>query len=356
MNITLLKKNIPGSRLFLLSSLFATMLAVFVFFHTFLPVDRLNRTSIPFHIEAGEGSYQIARHLESAGLIRSRTMFALYAFFTGNAFKLQTGDYLRTTSLNARGILRKFVAGDIVKENTTIKEGWDLHDIAAELEARGYFTQDEFFAVTGYPGVDLRTALTLPFPKEFSREFAFLKDKPLHVSLEGYLFPDTYQITTNETPESLVRRMLKNFEAKLTPEIFEKIQTQGRSIFEVVNIAALLEKEVRTLEDKKIVAGVLQKRLENGMRLQADATVVYIREGNHYKVSIEETQVESPYNTYRVYGLPFGPIANPGLESLEAALEPEESPYWFYLSARDGTTIFTRNFEEHKAAKTRYLQ
>ncbi len=356
MNTNLLKKNILGSRLFLLSSALAATLAVFVFFHIFLPVDRLNHTSLPFHIEAGEGSYQIAQNLKDVGLIHSRTMFTLYAFFTGRAFKLQTGDYLLATSLNAHDILDKFVAGDIVKENVTLKEGWDLYDIARELEARGYFTQDEFFAVTGYPGEDLRTETTLPLPKDFSGDFTFLKDKPLHVSLEGYLFPNTYQITTNETPESLVRRMLKNFEANLTPEILEKIQAQGKSIFETITFASLLEKEVRTLADKKIVAGVLQKRMENEIRLQADATVVYVREGNHYKVSVEETQVESPYNTYRVYGLPFGPIANPGLESIQAALEPEESPYWFYLSARDGTTIFTRNFEEHKAAKAQYLQ
>lgn len=346
MNITLLKKNILGSRLFLLSSVLAATIAVFVFFHIFLPVDRLNHTSIPFSIEKGQGSYHIARNLEGAGLIRSRAMFTLYAFFTRGAFKLQTGDYLLASSLSAHAILGKLVAGDIVKENITLKEGWDLHDIAKELEERGFFTRDEFFAVTGYPGADLRQETTLSPPKDFSGEFAFLKSKPSYLSLEGYLFPDTYQITANETPESLVRRMLKNFEAHLTPDVS----------FETIVLASLLEKEVRTFDDKKIVAGILRKRMENDMRLQADATVVYVREGNHYKVSIEETQVESPYNTYRVYGLPLGPIANPGLESIQAALEPEESPYWFYLSSHDGTTIFTRNFEEHKAAKAQYLQ
>ena len=356
MNINLLKKNILGSRLFLLSSVLAVVIAVFVFFHIFLPIDRNNHTTTPFQIEKGEGSYHIARNLENAGLIRSRTMFTLYAFLTGRAFKLQSGGYLLTPSLNAHAILGKFVAGDIVKESITLKEGWDLRDIAEELEERGFFTQDEFFTVTGYPGVDLRIENALPRPKDFSSEFAFLEDKPAYVSLEGYLFPDTYQITTNETPESLVRRMLKNFEANLTPDILEQIRSQGKTIFDVINVASLLEKEVRQMADKKIVAGILQKRMENNMRLQADATVVYVREGNHFKVSIEETQTDSPYNTYQVYGLPLGPIANPGLESIQAALSPEKSPYWFYLSARDGTTIFTRNFEEHKAAKTRYLQ
>lgn len=321
-------------------------LAFFIFFQIFFPADQTDHSQILFTIDEGQGSYQIAANLEKAGLVRSRGMFALYAFLSGRAPKLQTGDYLLTRSLNAHTILDKFSQGDIVNEEITIKEGWDLFDIAAEFEKRGLFTQTEFFAVTGYPGVDYNTETSLARPKDFSDEFAFLQDKPLNVSLEGYLFPDTYQITKNQTPETFVRRMLRNFETQVTSDIS----------FETITLASLLEKEVRTLQDKKIVAGILKKRMENDMRLQADATVVYIREGNYYKVSIEETQTESPYNTYRVYGLPLGPIANPGLESIQAALEPEESPYWFYLSARDGTTIFTRNFEEHKAAKIRYLQ
>ncbi len=361
-----MKKNILDSFLFHLSAnkrltcelvvVGVAILALFLFIHILLPIDKTNHNPILFTIEEGQGSYQIASNLEHAGLIRSRSIFTLYAFFTGRAPKLQSGDYLLAPSLDASAILDKFVQGDIINEKVTIKEGWDLFDIAAEFEKRGSFTQAELFAITGYPGTNYDTRPDLARPKDFSNEFAFLHDKPLNVSLEGYLFPDTYQITANETPESLVRRMLRNFETHLTPDIFGKIRIQEKTIFEVVNFASLLEKEIRTLTDKKIVAGILQKRMENGMRLQADATVVYIRDGNYYKVSIEETQVESPYNTYRVYGLPLGPISNPGLESIQAALEPEESPYWFYLSARDGTTIFTRNFEEHKAAKVQYLK
>lgn len=319
---------------------------LFLFIHMFLPIDQIDHNLALFTIQEGQGSYQIASNLQNAGLIRSRGIFTLYAFLSGRAHKLQVGDYLLAPSFSGHVILEKFVEGDIVNEEVTIKEGWDLFDIAAEFEKRGLFTQSEFFAVTGYPGVDYKTEIDIARPKDFSSEFEFLQDKPANVSLEGYLFPDTYQITASETPESIVRRMLKNFETHLTPNIS----------FETIVLASLLEKEVRTFKDKKIVAGILQKRMQNNMRLQADATVVYIREGNYYKVSIEETQVESPYNTYRVYGLPLGPIANPGLESIRAALEPEESPYWFYLSARDGTTIFTRNFEEHKAAKAQYLR
>lgn len=342
-----------GCILLVLAPLF---LSLFVFIQLFVSVAAESHTPITFHLEKGEGVHEIAENLEAHGLIRSPAVFTLYALFTGRAFGLQSGDYILSPAMNASTIMTKLSEGDIIKEHITIKEGWNLRNIAEEFEKRGLFTQKEFFAVTGYPAVDYRQETNLPKPKDFSLAFEFLKDKPWYVTLEGYLFPDTYQVTANETPEGFVRRVLKNFETNLTADILAEIETQQKTIFEVINLAALLEKEVRTLEDKKIVAGILQKRMQNGMRLQADAAVVYIRDGNYYKVSIEETQIESPYNTYRVEGLPLGPIANPGLESIRAALEPKESPYWFYLSARNGTTIFTRTFDEHKTAKAQYLK
>ncbi|MEK7542269.1 MAG: endolytic transglycosylase MltG [Patescibacteria group bacterium] len=359
------KKNILDSSLFhssnaklvcQLAAAFCAVVSIFLFIHIFVPVDYKDQSTILFSVEKGQGSWQITSSLKDAGLIRSSNSFILYAALSGRAFRFQSGDYLLSPSMNAHTIILTFVHGDIIKEYLTIKEGWNLNDIATEFENRGFFTQEEFFAVTGYPAQDYTEESNLPGPKDFSREFAFLKDKPLYISLEGYLFPDTYQVTVSETPESFVRRALKNFESNLTADILSAIKAQEKTIFEVINFAALLEKEVRSFQDKQVVSGILWKRLEDDMRLQADATVVYIREGNYYKVSIEETQIESPYNTYRVYGLPLGPISNPGLESIRAALEPKESPYWFYLSAPDGTTIFTKNFEEHKAAKERYLR
>ena len=335
---------------------FAAVVAVFGFAHIFLPVDRNNSNPSVFRVESGEGSYQTAFNLEKAHLIRSRASFFLYAIVTGQAQKLQSGDYLLAPSMNAHTIIRALVSGDSIREYITIKEGWNLRDIATEFEKRGFFTQQEFFAVTGYPAVDYREETDLPRPKDFSREFTFLQDKPPYVSLEGYLFPDTYQVTTNETPESFVRRALRNFETNLTPELLHKIEAQSESIYEVVTWAAMIEKEVRSFEDKQLVAGLLQKRIEEGMRLQTDSPIVYIRDGNYYKVSIEETQIESSYNTYRIYGLPLGPISNPGIESIRAALEPVESAYWYYLSARDGTTIFSRTFAEHLAAKALHLR
>mgnify|MGYP001572645067 FL=1 len=286
MNITFSKKNILGLRLFLLSSLLAATFAVFVFFHIFLPVDRISHTSFPFHIERGQGSYQIAGNLEHAGLIRSRAVFTLYAYLTGRAFKLQSGDYVLTSSLSAHAILGKLVAGDIVKETLTIIEGWNVTEINQYLASKGL-------------------AIELS-----SKE-------------EGYLFPDTYYVPRAISAPELTKLMKANFEKKV-----------GTIRSSDLIMASLLEKEVQTFEDKQIVSGILWKRLKAKIPLQVDAAP----------------------ETYKSTGLPPGPIANPGLESIRAALEPEESPYWFYLSAPDGKTIFSRNFEEHKSAKAQYLQ
>ena len=147
--------------------------------------------------------------------------------------------------------------------------------------------------------------------------------------------------------------MLSNFERKMIPELKSQMQEKGKSVFEIITMASMLEKEVRSLEDKKIVSGILWKRMEAGMPLQIDATVNYITDKSDPGVSIKDTKIDSPYNTYKYPGLPKGPISNPGMDSIIAALEPIKTSYWFYLS--DGTTHFSKTLQEHAANKAKYL-
>ena len=354
----LYKRNFSNDKYlgYVLLGMTAVFIGTFVFVTLFLPVAPQDHQTVMFHIEKGEGSYEIATNLQEKSFIRSRALFTVYAILTGRILQLQSGDYLLTPSMSASTILNKLASGDIEIEKITIKEGWSLQNIAEEFELRGFFSQDDFFMITGTPGKDYRIEEDTIQPKDFSNEFPFLKVKPEYVSLEGYLFPDTYQITANQIPEEIVRRMLQNFQTHMNQDILEQIQAQEKTLFEVLTMASLIEKEVRSFDDKKIVSGILWKRLTNNMRLQVDATVVYIREGNYKIVSIEETKTDSPYNTYVRDGLPLGPISNPSIESIQAALNPVESPYWFYLSPSANVTIFTRTFEEHKSAKAKYLQ
>ncbi len=197
--------------------------------------------------------------------------------------------------------------------------------------------------------------------KDFSDSFDFLKDKPKDLSLEGYIFPDTYyinkqNITNSGQLEYLIKIFLENFKKKLTSEMREEINRQEKTIFKIIIMASMIEKEVKIPEDKKIVSGILWKRLENNIPLQVDATISYITGKKGINISIDDTKIDSPYNTYKYRGLPLGPISNPGLESIIAAIYPETSAFWYYLSTPDGTTIFSKTLEEHNIAKQKYLK
>jgi UPF0755 protein len=324
----------------------AIFFLIFIFEGIFLPKDSLASWKI-FEIQKGEGFLEISTNLEKEKIIREDLYFNLFVLLTGNYKKLQAGKYLVSPSMTIPEIAKKFVLGNVIEEKITIIEGWNLKEIADFFEKKGICKRKDFFEIT---------------KKDFSTEFDFLKDKPKELSLEGYLFPDTYYIKPQEARdkreeiEDIVRKMLKNFDRKLNQDLREEIKRQGRTIFEIVNMASMLEKEVKSFEDKKLVSGILWKRLEKGIPLQVDATITYITGKKTIKIPKEDLEIDSPYNTYKYKGLPLGPICNPGLESILAAIYPEESEYWYYLSIPSGKTIFSKTLKEHNLAKAKYLK
>ncbi len=327
----------------------------FVLQGVYLPKS-LSETESIFIVKKGQNLFQIAQNLEEEGLIKNKFSFGLYVSLKGNQGKLQAGEYLLNPSMNGVEIAKKIIYGDVSKETITIPEGWSLRDIGWYFENKGMFQAEEVFELVGFPSIDYSKTTDLPQPKDFSLDYDFLKDKPKNLSFDGYFFPDTYEINRGESLEKIIKKMFDNFDEKLSQELRKEIKNQGKTIFEIVTMASLLEKEVRILEDKKIVSGVLWKRLKNGMPLQVDATITYITGKKTTKVLIKDTQIDSLYNTYKYRGLPLGPISNPGLESILAALYPENSEYWYYLSTPEGETIFSRTLGEHNIAKAKYLK
>lgn len=316
----------------------------------FVPKDIKSKEAVYFFAEKGQGSTVISNRLEEEGLIISDRVFQFYIFVRGISSKLQAGTYELSKSMSISQIAEKLFRGDIAKDRITIVEGWSLKDIADYLEERELYKKEDIFALTGEP-------LNNPVnPKDFSSEFDFLEDKPKNLNLEGYLFPDTYELKKGATGQELVAKTLNNFDKKLTSELRQEISRQDRTIFEIITIASLIEKEIKTPADKKIVSGVIQNRLKNNMALNIDATLTYILGKNSTKISINETKIDSPYNTYKYRGLPLGPICNPGIESILAAVYPTQTDYFYYLSAPDGKTIFSRTLEEHNIAKEKYLK
>ncbi len=279
----------------------------------FVPKDQIAKEKI-FSVEKGQGLLEISQNLEKEGLIKNKIFFILYVLLKEKEKSLQAGKYFLSSSMNIPQIAQKIISGDIAKIKVTIPEGFNTKDIEEKL------------------GIKL--------PAE---------------NLEGYLFPDTYYLPVDFTGEDLVKVMRENFEKKIAP-YKEEIEKSGKTLQEIIIMASLLEKEVKTKEEKELVAGILWKRLKVGMPLQVDATITYLTGKKTTKITFEDLQIDSPYNTYKYKGLPPGPICNPGLESILAALYPKESDYWYYLSTPDGKTLFFKTLEEHNLAKAKYLK
>jgi UPF0755 protein len=322
------------------STVASILLLVFLFicFEIYVPVDYNSHETVVFTAQKGWSDDQIADSLKELGIIKSSYFFRFYVILSLKHSQLQAGDYNLSPKMSIYQIANKMAKGDIIRDTAVILEGWDIKDIGKYLESKGICTQDYFTSLT---------------QKDYSAEFSFLKDKPKNLSLEGYLFPDTYEIGKGETCEGILSAMLTNFEKKLTPALITEIENQEKSIFDIVTMASLIEKEVRTMKDKKIVSGILWKRISIGMPLQLDSTVNYITDKSDASVLIKDTKIDSPYNTYKYYGLPKGPISNPGIESITAAIYPTQTKYLYYLS--DGKTIFSETLEQHNAAKAKYL-
>lgn len=274
------KKNIKK---YLVLVLVILVLIGFLSWGIFLPVSSTGKEQI-FSVEKGQGSFKIAENLEKEGLISSKLFFSFYIFLAGDQKKLQAGGYFISPAESIAKIANKIVSGDIAKITIIIPEGW---------------TQKQ-----------IEEALNLKLPGD---------------NLEGYLFPDTYHLPFGATGEEVAKIMKDNFGKKTADlEITD----------DIVVMASIVEREVRTQKDKELVSGILWKRLKVGMPLQVDVAMW----------------------TYKNKGLPPAPIANPGLESILAALNPKASSYWYYLSKPDGTTVFSRTLEEHNLARVKYLK
>ena len=341
---------------FILSILFIFLVLSVGAYTTFAPLT-LPHQRVSVEIQPGMGSRMIGAFLKTHGVIRSKWAFVSYATLTGKASQLKPGTYEFDGSTTIPAVIRQLVEGEHYPNERfiTIPEGWDLKDIDSYFASVGVAAPQQFFATAGYPPADAAPKKMQSPIKNFSEQFLFLRELPPGATLEGYLYPDTYRVYRDATIDDVIRKMLANFGEKLTPELRNEIGVQKKTLFEIITMASLLEKEVPGDEDRKMVAGILWKRLDAGIPLQVDATVNYAV-GKSGALTTADLASPSPYNTYRVRGLPPGPIDNPGIEAVRAALFPTENPYLYYLSTPDGHTIFSKTLDEHIAAKAKYLK
>jgi UPF0755 protein len=302
----------------------------------------------PFTIVEGEGVHQISRGLKTAGLIDNSFIFETYLWFINGQNKVLAGDHLIYDKWSIRTLARVLISGSALENEKIIKviEGWNLYNISKYFVDQEIVSQEEFFELVGKP-LDSAYNRNLPLLNTLVKKYEFLKELPFGSSLEGYLFPDTYRVYKNAEAIDVIKKMLDNFGSKITERMRADIKEKQMTLHEIITLASILEKEEKTLEDKKMVSGIYYNRLKIGMALQADPTVNYITGKKNGGPSPEDLKIKNPYNTYKYRGLPPGPICNPGLDSIMAAIYPTKSGYLYFYNAPDGRLYLAKTLEEH---------
>lgn len=301
-----------------------------------------------FAIAKGESANSIISRMQQEHLIRSSLWFKYYTWRDGSGSRFKAGQFLVPKGSNMEAVALALWDGRAISEEQEIKliEGWNIRDMAGYLSGKSEKFSD-FQEIASGRLSDWRDQ----FPS------GLLDDAPVKADLEGYLFPDTYRLFKESGSRDAIMKMIRTLDQKLTPQMRQDIRRQGKTIYEILTMASIVQKEVRSEKDMKIVSGIFWSRIRNSIRLESCASLAYITGENKSQFSYEDTQIDSPYNTYRNDGLPPGPIANPGLAAIEAAIYPEDTPYLYFLSdPATGETIYSRNFEEHKRNKARYLK
>ncbi|WP_276356369.1 endolytic transglycosylase MltG [Cohnella caldifontis] len=303
-------------------------------------------TPIQVTIEKGMRAQRVAELLEENGLIRDATIFGGWLKLKGEGSKFQAGVYELTPGMTREEIVAKLNKGDIVAPATfrvTIPEGFTVAQIADRLAQNGGVKKEDFLGAVQNPALWSGSEWTAQIPQ----------DRKLRYLLEGYLFPETYEIKAGSTAADIVNRMLAELDKKLDalPEDWQDVmQERGLTLHQLLTIASLVEREVVVDEERPIVASVIENRLKKKMPLQIDATIQYSLDKPKEKLTEEDLKVESPYNTYLNPGLPPGPIANPSLKSIEAALYPDDTGYYYYVTKKDGSNehLFAVTFKQHQ--------
>lgn len=323
----------------------------------FAPTDSQNQEVVSFSVKSGSSLSAVSKNLEAAGLIHNHTVFKYMADFMGMGQKIQSGDYELTRAMSATEILDQLISGDGKPLTTkiTIIPGWTVEDIANYLvEIKVLSSADEFLSLCksgeAYNGYY--------FIEEMIKTGTVSQRK---YALEGYLSPNTYEIYTSSSADTLIKRLLTQTEAAYLSGYDERAQELGLTMDQVFTLASMIEKEAKTSDFAKVSA-VFHNRLKAGMTLGSDVTVKYVSGSQKMSLNDSDLAVDSPYNTYTHKGLPVGPICNPSMDAVVAALYPDEQyvaqKYLYFCSAEpeSGKLVFSKTLEEHNKAVSYYRQ
>ncbi len=279
-------------------------------------------------VDKGRSVKEIGRLLEGRGIIKSRRAFSLMARLKGQTHNLKAGEYKLSSAMSLSEILYALKEGKVHYHKVTVPEGFTLVEIARALEKEGLATAQEFMAVA--------TSQTVISGLEIEAE-----------SLEGYLFPETYYFTYDTSSREIVDTMIGGLEKNYESAFHLREKELSMSKHQILTLASIIEEEAKKEDERSLISGVFHNRLKRGMLLQADPTIRYAMGGFKGPIEAKMLKTPSPYNTYLHAGLPPGPISNPGLPSIRAALYPAPTSYLYFVALEDGTHKFSNTLKEH---------
>jgi len=282
-------------------------------------------------IESGSATPQIAKQLFDEELIVSESAFNAAVILEGARGKLQAGSYELSAAMSAREMAEIMRDGKTKELRVTVPEGLRLDQVAELMDDKNIVSADDFLEAA-----------------RAEYNFSFLQSKPTDADLEGFLFPDTYHFAPGVTAQEVVTKMLENFEAKIA-DLLPDLAASKLSLYEILTLASIVEKEVPSDEDRVQVARVFLNRLDENIPLQSDITLAYVLKSDQDEFSIADTQIDDPYNTYQIAGLPPGPINSPSLSAISAALNPADNDFFYFVSnLKTGETLYAKTLEEHQ--------
>lgn len=322
-----MRKLLKISLAVIISALLLSAAHLYITFYT--PASRDSSVKI-INIQKGASFRVIASDLETAGVVKDADSLILAARILGAYTRVKAGEYEFTTDMTAMEVLEYLLKGKVKKYLVTIPEGYNIREIAAVLKDAGLVEEAVFFA----RATDAGLAASLGLEGR---------------TLEGYLFPDTYEFTKGMSADDIIKRMSDKFKAVYS-DFENDVKKSGMTMKKAVTLASIIEKETGAETERDLISSVFHNRLRKGIRLQSDPTVIYSISGFDGNITKRHLSAKTPYNTYVINGLPPGPIANPGRESLRAALNPARTDYLYFVSKNDGTHFFSKSLKEHNKA------
>lgn len=305
--------------------------------------------TVQVELQEGEGALFLAARLEEEGVIHNKAVFRKYLSFKGIDRNIQTGVYTFQPPFSVARIADAIATPENKEVSITIIPGWDLREITAYLASKGFGTEQDIAEQIGKSAVRQKPDQERP---AFIKKYALGQHIPETASLEGYLAPDTYRVFANATLDQVIEKVFAHRDSQFTEQMYRDIAASKRSVRDIIIMASVIEREVRSPQDRNIVADLFWRRYDMNWALQADSTVHYAvnKKGNVFTTK-EDRQTDSPWNTYKYPGLPEGPISTPSISSIMAAIYPEKNNYWYFLTTYEGRVIYAKTLEEHNANK-----